>query len=215
MRPWTGAALWMGFGMLAGCAPAGRQAPTGLDPAYEAHRQECSRTLQAERGYAPSWAQIDGCAVARQQMVSRGLDPSAGTTRDGWRIACNPRRASASVTCSAVRERQGQMVQVSFTKDRGGRVTGPMLAMSPVHDCPGYDRVVRVDSNAPLRIHRNLDHDPAGEARIVQQMRAGASLYSENYEWPYCTRRETSHDLTGFGEAYTRLRQAVTGARPE
>jgi hypothetical protein len=199
------------------CAPATRQAPTGLDPAYEAHRWECARTLLAEQGYQPSWGQIDGCALARQQMAARGLDPSAGTTPDGWRIVCNPRRASASVTCATVRLRQGWMLHVAFTKERSGRVVGPMLSMSPAHDCPGYDRVVRVDGNVPVRIHRNLDHDvnPAGEARIVQQMRSGSILYTENYEWPYCTRREAAHDLAGFGEAYNRLRQAVTEARPE
>jgi hypothetical protein len=188
-----------------------------MSPAFEAHRQECARTLQLDQGNPASWARIDACANTRLSTAARGADPAPGTTPDGWRIACNTQRASASVTCLAQRERTGRRVSVTFTKDSRGRVVGPMLSMSPIHDCPSYDRVVRVDGNAPVRIHRNRGYDdnPAGEARIVQQMRAGERLYTENYEWPYCGRREAEHDLSGFGAAYTLLRQALAEARPE
>lgn len=132
-----------------------------------------------------------------------------------WHLRCLRNRTRAEVECFAVNQVSLNQVRVEYVKEISGRIIGPLLDMSPTNNCPGYARTIRVDENAPVRIHYPARASNAGaEAAAVRQMEQGAVLRAEGFRWPYCVGRDEAHEIGGFREAHARLRSMIREARP-
>lgn len=209
---------------LAGCAAPSR-GPIPADPnalAENLAAQRCNQGLPGSSGHT-----FRECVTTMAADIRAGrttdLEPFrraelARDTRpaiDRWRFTCTPLRAEAAVQCEATLDLTGQpLVRVTYFKRLDRSLVGPLLFVGTPHDCPGYDQVVRVDRNPPIRIRRLTGRDTniPGQAQLARQMDTGTSIAVDSYQWPTCAPRSTTQMIPGFGEAHARVRQMAADA---
>ncbi|MBS7790324.1 hypothetical protein KTR66_09970 [Roseococcus sp. SDR] len=103
---------------------------------------------------------------------------------------------------------------MAYVRRSTGGTAGPFIYPAEIHDCPGAERVFRVDGNAPQAARFPIDgRGIAAMATVVRQMEAGTFLRSESRRWPACgVPRQAMVRIDGFREAHAELRRVTAAA---
>lgn len=135
-------------------------------------------------------------AKARAEADAIMQKVSAETDENGWRVTCAYDQHKDLKTC---RMSKGSAAKFAFLTVLFVNGEGPGVAIFG-HTFPGRDATIRVNSGPVLKVN---DYQ-----QVVEALSAEGTAYVVYHVWPEGERR-MEIDLTGFNEAYKRLRSML------
>ena len=141
----------------------------------------------------------DGFYVTRYPDGSGSVSVTDNILDDRWSIDCGIDAMTDRRDCHFNNELGGLFVYY-------GNSPSPQSVCILGHDFPGRTGQIRVDSNAPLTTDAE---GCVAASRIIPQLKAGSSVTTRSYRWPYDYSVDATTSLAGFNKAM----QVIDGIR--
>lgn len=132
----------------------------------------------------------DGLVVKRFQDGSGSVAMSDDVMAERWSIDCGIDAMTDKRDCNFYNKTGGIFVYY-------GNSATPLEVCVFGHDFPGRTGQIRVDSNPPLTTNRD---GCVAASRVLAQLRAGSTVTTRRYDWPYDYPVDGTSSLAGFNK---------------